>query len=356
MVANTQSPPSPSAPESAANPANPAGSPPIGDPPFATSPPPLSPRDSALLSSLIRSNFDLSQTAFDHGLGLHELTDWLRSEAIQSLIADLLKSSQAILEIRLTRARMETVGILETIAKTSEDPTERRRAATALFHRPFARPKDRTYRLYSLPPPPQVPPFTTPPRAPDVSSPFDAPSPSSPMEGGGGGAGVFAGGGGSVSTSSTNSPISSDPAAAPQAHNNSNPAPPSLPSSHHHLITPTPCPRGIPTPSSLASLLNAFHTRNTKALLHAFRSHSTPDATLDNRPLLTVFPLHPLSQMHISREIAYTELSRTPTRAGYTFTFDRAPLSPARASFRFDFARSETQGWLIAAITTLDSS
>ena len=281
----------------------------------------LSPRDSALLPALLRPNFALAQVASDHGLGLHDLTDWLRSEAVQSLIADLLKSSQAILELRLTRARMETVGILESIAKTSEDPTERRRAATALFHRPFTRPKNPTYRLYSIPPAPQPAPFTTPP------------------------------------PSSSTEPLSSPmPRSAPHPSGTSaSPCPPSPLTDHRSPSSAAP-----PLPSSPAlfasSLLDAFFKRDTKALLRIFDERSTPDATLDNRPMRQILHLHPLAQMHVSREIAYAEHARTPTRATYTFTFDRAPLSPSRAAFRFDLTRTDGPDWLIHRIPPLDLS
>lgn len=109
--------------------------------------------------------------------------------------------------------------------------------------------------------------------------------------------------------------------------------------------------------ASLANaLFSAFHRRDTKALLHAFSAHSTRDATLDGRPLRETLHLHDLAKMHVSRETAYSEQSRSDSAAAYTFSFDRAPLTPSRAIYRFEFARHPEGDWLIHHITTLDSS
>src|SRR5262249_32875361 len=141
MVAHSQSPHSPSRRESPEIPA------PTQD--SRTQDSGLSARDSALLSSLIRSNFDLLAVSFDHGLSIPHLCAWLQSPAIQTLAADLLRSTHIFLEIRVARARMNLVGILETVAQTSDDPIERRRAAAAVFRR-FS-----TQLPTLLPPPPR---------------------------------------------------------------------------------------------------------------------------------------------------------------------------------------------------------
>ena len=141
----------------------------------------LSPRDSALLSRLITSNFNLDLVAAESGIPLPDLIAWAASPAVARLIADLLRTARAILEIKAARARMAVLNTLQAIALTHECPTERRRAASALL-RPFDRPpRPRPAQTPDKPPPidPAVDPLphshaSEPPASPACSTPISA--------------------------------------------------------------------------------------------------------------------------------------------------------------------------------------
>jgi hypothetical protein len=308
---------------------------------------PLSPRDSALLSALIRTNFDLAAVAFDHGLSLEDLCNWLESPAIQQLAATLLRSVHTFLDIRIARARMAVVGVLESIALSSDDPRERRRAAASLFYRPPRKP---------------APPSASSPRlrgedrsdapaseqvrggTPESPSNLDARASNRDR---------------SIATISTNGASALRRNSQPPSTSIGSPPSPSHPTT---VSPPQPSPAhppsspAHPSPFPLANLLfHAFTDRDLDALDRAFHNHAAPDATLDGRPLHPTLNAHLLSQMHVSREVTCTQQSRSATEATYSLTFLRDPLKPARAVFSFVFTFSAGR-WLISEIHTLDTS
>lgn len=105
--------------------------------PLTSSPshPPLSPHDESLLHALSACNFNFFELAREKLLTLPQLIAWATSEPIQHYIAELKKLARLTLELRHDQARTAAIDALELVAKTTDDLTEKRRAATALLRK-----------------------------------------------------------------------------------------------------------------------------------------------------------------------------------------------------------------------------
>ncbi len=136
----------------------------------------LTPRQGELLTALYSHRLDILSLAAHEQLSYYELERF--TAAIQPHLATLQSFLELTLPLRTLTARFAILTHLEEAAKTAQNPTEKRLAATALL------------RAISS---------ATSPRSGGVSA-------SSPP----GGGAAPRGGGGSVSTSSTSSPSTSD--------------------------------------------------------------------------------------------------------------------------------------------------
>ncbi len=162
-------------------------------PPPVASLPPLSPRQTHLLNAYLASRCNLFRFAQDEKLSALDLNEWFASEAVQAHLTNLKSLADFGLALRTTQLRLEALEDLHTISKTTEDPIEKRRAASAIL---------RGSRLL----------------------------PSSPN---GGGAAALGGGGGSVSrdlptasTSSASAPLTDHRSPHPPPHTDPNTPPP----------------------------------------------------------------------------------------------------------------------------------
>ncbi len=114
--------------------------------PIASPLPPLSPPHARLLNSFFNLRGDLVSLAESEKLSAADLLAWSSDPAVQQHIAALYDLHQAALALAASRAKRTALDTLEGLAKTSEDPIERRRAAAAIIRpgstrditRPFA--------------------------------------------------------------------------------------------------------------------------------------------------------------------------------------------------------------------------
>jgi len=101
--------------------------------PGATPPPALSPRQSRLLNLYIKCKFSLLPFAAAARLSATDLAHFAADPDIQAHIAHLKKLATDSLYLRAAHAREVAIAELETLAQSSEDPIEKRRAASQLL-------------------------------------------------------------------------------------------------------------------------------------------------------------------------------------------------------------------------------
>lgn len=297
----------------------------------------LSSHDATLFASLRTNNFDLEKTATDHGLDITQLAAWFATPPIQHAAAALLAASRTLLELKLDRARTAAIDTLQSIALQHESLIERRRAASALLRGlgpagRFSTCQVKAAPSHALEPDPQRP-LHHHPRQPDPRNPSrNPPTPAPPRH---------------------HLDTIIDPPANPGIHHITAGA-------HASRIGPPPPLRddapGDPPRQLLSQLWSDFSRGDLARLSTTVYHFSTVQATIDGRPLRQALPSHPLSQMVGARGISYVEESRSHDRAAYTFSFEGAPRSPARRSFRFHFIRPDRSPWLLRQIETLDTS
>jgi len=103
-------------------------------PPIAHSPLPVA--SSPLLNAYFASGCNAFALAASEKLSAQDLLDWSTNPAVQAQLAALRSLAEHSLALRTAQARLTALDILESVAKTSDDPIERRRAAAAIMRSP----------------------------------------------------------------------------------------------------------------------------------------------------------------------------------------------------------------------------
>jgi hypothetical protein len=132
--------------------------------------PTLSPRESHLLAAFLAAHFDLFQLAAAENLSHDELLAFASSPAVHARLDALRRFAESAFTLRTIHNRQQAIDALASACKTSTDPVETRRCATALLrglspHSP--RPARSTPR--DLPPTSLAAPPTE-PQSPEFSS------------------------------------------------------------------------------------------------------------------------------------------------------------------------------------------
>jgi len=281
--------------------------------------------DAALLTLFLQLHLNLEALAERTALSILGLLAWADSPPIRATLDALARLRQESLDKSLTAARLQALATLAEIARSSEDPIERRRAATAILRR---RPPTQGAT--------DVPPWARQCPAPPAAAPTTEGSPTSPLEG----------------------------EVDPRSGSGEGARTPHAPFSSSHAITPdSPAPilsqalatlraRPHPTPVQLTDALSPL-------LHHNVRSHFTSRKLFTDRlfdsGLLACLP-HPPSPAppwiepnneHATARVTF-HTPQSPRR--FTFHFTRNPGATARESS--SAAVPTTQGpWRLSAIT-----
>lgn len=132
--------------------------------------PTLSPRESHLLAAFLAARFDLFQLAAAENLSHDELLAFASSPAVHARLDSLRRFAESAFTLRTIHDRQQAIDALASACKSSTDPVETRRCATALLrglslHAPRpARATPRDVHPISLAAP------ATEPQSPDLSA------------------------------------------------------------------------------------------------------------------------------------------------------------------------------------------
>ncbi len=89
--------------------------------------------DAELLRDFLEGGLDLSLLARRFELTPDDLIRWFNQPAVAQRLTILSELAHAAADLRAAQARQTSITALEHIARTAEDPIEKRRAATALL-------------------------------------------------------------------------------------------------------------------------------------------------------------------------------------------------------------------------------
>jgi hypothetical protein len=95
--------------------------------------PPLTPHESQLLSSFLILRYDLVALAETNKLHPLQLLAFAMSPAVQAHLAELKKFADQAFALRSLESRNLALDLLEQVAKSSDNPIEKRRAASAIL-------------------------------------------------------------------------------------------------------------------------------------------------------------------------------------------------------------------------------
>ncbi|MBX3377247.1 MAG: hypothetical protein KF678_09630 [Phycisphaeraceae bacterium] len=95
--------------------------------------PTLSPRESHLLAAFLAAHFDLFQLAAAENLSHDELLAFASSPAVHARLDSLRRFAESAFTLRTIHNRQQAIDALASACKSSTDPVETRRCATALL-------------------------------------------------------------------------------------------------------------------------------------------------------------------------------------------------------------------------------